>query len=232
MWEEFSVNSASQRIHLRKVAVELAPNMTSVVLLKASQFVCSLLKAAGIKGTEMNREGHTHVQMDEGIVRRMKTEPSDYSQAQKPSCHSFERQITENTFVQNYGEHITEDEYGSKGAANSNHDSNADVLASDEYIYNDAEGMVDQIVVTQKNPDKEIVSGNEEAEPDHHRYRRRSPYMRNSPRWTYNDIRSVLHRTSPSISLSPDSPIVNRTRLLMNDSSDIFTQRLRKVRKK
>lgn len=206
--------------------------MKSVVLLKASQFVCSLLKATGIKGTETNREGHTNVQMDEGIVRRMKTEPSDYSQAQKPSCHSFERQITENTFVQNYGEHITEDEYGSEGAGNSNHDSNADVLASDEYIYNDEEGMVDQIVVTQKNPDKEIVPGNEEAQPDHHRYRRRSPYMRNSPRWTYNGIRSVLHRTSPSVSLPPDSHIVNRTRQLMNDSSDIFTQRLRKVRKK
>ncbi|XP_029192728.2 uncharacterized protein LOC114959018 isoform X3 [Acropora millepora] len=193
--------------------------------------VSSEESATGIKGTEMNRESHTHDQMDVDILRRMKPEPSYYSQAQKPPCHSFEKQITENTFVQNYGEHITEDEYGSKGAANSNHDSNADVLASDEYIYNDEEGMVDQIVVTQKNPDKEIVPGNEEAEPDHHRYRRRSPYMRNSPRWTYNGIRSVLHRTSPSVSLPPDSPIVNRTRLLMNDSSDIFTQRLWKILK-
>lgn len=179
----------------------------------------------------MNGEGHTNVQMDVGILHRMKLEPSDHRQAEELSCHSFERQITENTFVQNYAEHITEDEYGSKGAANPNHDPNANVLANDEYRDNEKEGMVDQVVVTQKNPYRRIVPGHEEAESDNHRHRRRTPYMRNSPRWTYNGIRSILHRTLPSVSFLPDSPIVTRTSLLINNSSDIFTQRLRKVRK-
>ncbi|XP_068724397.1 uncharacterized protein [Montipora capricornis] len=197
------------------------------------------IKDADVQGTERSSSGEDHavVHLEAKIVHQVKKEPLDQNEAGRPECSLLEGPTTENRFEEKCEKYVNEDQHGSRDRIISqNHDrgETSDVSVSEGYINEDVEGIVHQVAINHRNDNflrrtnrqnltERLVSERKGTKPVSHQKRR--------VKWAENSVRRRVNQTLPSFSLSPNISIGTRTSIVINDSSEVFKRRFRKLLK-